>query len=266
MSNTIMSNTTMLIAPLQEVQPELNTHLWVGGNYLGLVTMTLTPLQFNFLIFIFLSLGLTFLDIKAPIKIAAQQNVPHFMSQPILNDLHNYKVKYSIVIHNRFEDSFTNHASAFIQWKSRQDMNIKANLHIYPSREIFYNGDFENRFLNHLTHSMMEDNAYIPSTQVLDNWEISPVLKFFSRGTGKRLDFYIKHLFENRHSPNWQSEDSTNLGAKIIDLRGYVLNKINDYTVGLNSYNNEPIDIYSLPESLENFIDVLNESWLPILF
>jgi hypothetical protein len=80
-----------------------------------LVTITLTPLQFNFLIFVFLSLGLTYIGIKTPIKIAAQQNVPHFMSQPILNDLHNYKVKYSIVIHSRFEDSFTNHAAAFIQ-------------------------------------------------------------------------------------------------------------------------------------------------------
>jgi hypothetical protein len=145
-------------------------------------------------------------------------------------------------------------------------MNIKANLHIYPSREMFYRGDFENRFLSYLTRSLMEDNDYIPSTQVLDNWQISPVLKFFSRESAKRLDFYIRHLFENRLSPDWKTADSTNLGSKIIDLRGYVINKINDYTVGLNSYNNEPIDIYSLPEALENFIDVLNESWLPILF
>lgn len=228
-----------------------------------------TPLQFSFIVFVFLSLGLIIRDAASspsvpPLKCAVRQSAPEFMSQDIITNLGQYKVQYGIIIHNRSQDTFKEHATAYIEWISRHDKNLKANIHIHPSTDMYNNGIIENALLNNLPRSMIMNNKELLTKQITENWNVSSVLKLINREDGQTLEFYIRHLFRDRLSSNWWL-DSTDLNPSIIDLRGYVISKINDYTVNLNSYINFPIDINYLPPALEHFIDVINDTWLPIM-
>lgn len=249
---------------MRQVQPDLNVHLFRTGEQYLSVTTDLNLLQFNFIAFIFIALGLVLLDATTPLNCAGAQNVPLFMSQQIIDNLADYKVKYGIIIHNRLEDTFPKHASVFLEWTARVNRELSAKIHIYPSRDMYDRGVIENALLTYLPRSAMSDNAYIPSNEFLSKWVVSPILKVINRETGTTLKFYIKHLFENRLSTDWLTEDSTYLGSNIIDIRGYLLTKANNYSLNLFPIQDVP-DINNLPEALERFIDIVNETWLPVL-
>jgi hypothetical protein len=123
--------------------------------------------------------------------------------------------------------------------------------------------------LTYLPGGFMNNNPDLiqaESLLSLNSWDINTTLTVINRITHQHLKFYIKHLFKNRLSPHWFTEDSTTLSSNIIDLRGCVFSKVNENFLNLTSYRlNTHIDIYDLPDWLEQFIDVLNETWIAVL-
>lgn len=226
------------------------------------------PDQFAFVVFVFISLGLI-MGLSTNLKCACQQSIPDFINQDILNHLDRYTVKYSLVIHNEASNLNPDTVWIFLDWKSRVGSNLKAILHIFPSMDMYNKGTVENALLTYLPGGFMNNNTdliHAQSQLSWDSWDIWSTLTVINRITHQHLEFYIKHLFKNRLSPNWLTEDSTTLGSNIIDLRGCVFSKINENFLNLTTYKlNTHIDIYDLPDWLEQFIDVLNETWISVI-
>lgn len=226
------------------------------------------PGQFSFVVFVFISLGLI-LTLNTNLKCACKQSIPDFMNMDVLNNLDRYLVNYSIVIHNDGANLNPDTVWIFLQWKARVGSNLKAKLHIFPSMDMFNKGTVENALLTYLPGGFMNNNLDLIQAQSqlrLNSWDIRPTLTVINRIDHQHLLFYIKHLFQNRLCPNWLTLDSTTLGPNIIDLRGCVFSKVNENCLNLTTYKlNTHVDIYNLPDWLEQFIDVLNETWISVI-
>lgn len=243
--------------PLMLWQVPADTMLWRGGDYTDLLTTALTAPQFHFIVFVFVSIGLVMWGVP-PWRCAAQQNVPDFMTKTMINNISDYHVKYSLIIHNRLEDTFVEHSTAFIEWKSREDNILKANLHIYPQRDLFNQGAVENGLLTYLPGGLSPKTDYLPM-DVWKNWEVAPLLKLYSR-EGSTLQFYIEHLFKEGIPHSYVKDVCFFPG--IIDIRGFVFH-IQDKMLNLTPAS--PLNINDIPDPIEKFIDILQNDWWGIL-
>lgn len=252
---------------VQYVEPRQDLYLFRTGNQF-LTTTDLTPLQLQLVTYIFIALGVAIVGSLTYIKCATSQSLPMFMTQQILDQLSEHRVKYAIIIHNRRQDIYPDHNTVFIEWTSRVHRDLAANVHIYPSKTLWERGIIENALVNNLARSTLNlhENHHLIGLppEVAENWIISPVLQVINRNTGETLKFYIKHLFEDRLKTDWLTADSTHLGPDIIDIRGYLIRKASENMLDLYPMSSS-VHPYNIPQALEHLIDIINETWLPLL-